>query len=365
MSEPEDDGPSATAQIKLASAGEKLPGTPYELGERLGGGGMGQVFRARHIELGRDVAVKLLAPALAHDPKAMERLRREARAAARLGNPHIIEIYDLGISDDGRPYVVMKLVDGRDLKKLLDAEAPLPPERVYGIIGQIGDALADAHAAGVVHRDLKPENVLVERRQGKDRVTLLDFGIAQSIQDTDSRLTREGQMIGTPGYMAPEQALARPLDGRADQYAVAVIAYEMLSGKSPFARITALQLLAAQLTQAPTPLGEVVDPAVVPPALQAVVMRGLERDPEARFVDMPAFVEAFGAALETPAALAPAPAGMGRGPMIAAAVLAVALIGLGTWFWRRAGQPTTPTVAGSANAAATNAVTPPVVAPVA
>ncbi len=298
--------PERTTSIQLARPGDRLPGTPYRLIEKLGGGGMGQVFRAEHVELGREVAVKLLAPTLAHDPKAMERLRREARAAARLGNPHIIDVYDLGITEDGRPYVVMKLVPGRDLKALADAEAPLDPARVVRLVRQIGDALRAAHAAGVVHRDLKPENVLVEPRADGESVTILDFGIAQSIQDTDTRLTRDGQMIGTPGYMAPEQALARPLDGRADQYALAVMTYELLSGRSPFDRLSPLQLIAAQLTEAPAPLGDVIDPARVPPAMVDVVMRGLSKEPDARFPEIADFVDALTAAADAPLA-APAP----------------------------------------------------------
>ena len=333
MNDP-DDRYEKTASIILARPGERLPGTPYQLGERIGGGGMGQVFRAEHVELGRAVAIKLLAPALAHDPKAMERLRREARAAARLGNPHIIDVYDLGITDDGRPFVVMKLIAGRDLKVLIDTEAPVAPERVVRLVRQIGDALRDAHAAGVVHRDLKPENVLIERRGDEERVTILDFGIAQSIQDTDTRLTRDGQMIGTPGYMAPEQALARPLDGRADQYALAVIVYEMLSGMSPFERLTALQLIAAQLTSAPRPLGEVVD-ASVPPEMVAVVMRGLARDPEARYPEVVDFVEALAAAQRGESAVAvaaPSARGGRRAAVLGAlAVVMVAVVGGLLW----------------------------------
>ena len=237
----------ASGNLDQSVEGEPLPGTPYVLVKQLGAGGMGQVYLARHKELGSDAAVKMLGAEVAQDAKAMERLRREARAAAQIGNPHIIEVYDLGVTDDGRPYVVMRKVSGRDLKSVMDDDGPVDPDRVVALVKQIASALDDVHAVGVIHRDLKPENVMVEDRPAGEHVTILDFGIAQSLEegDTDTRLTRQGQIIGTPGYMAPEQALAKPLDGRADQYSLSVIVYELLSGSSPYPRVTPLQVIAA------------------------------------------------------------------------------------------------------------------------
>ena len=218
----------------VQALGEALPGTPYRLLERLGAGGMGQVYRGLHVELGREVAVKLLQPKLADDHNAMERLKREARAAAQLGNPHIVDIYDLGVSTDGRPYVIMKLVPGLTLKEIIDESAPMTLPRILRLLRQLSEALKDAHDAGVIHRDLKPENVIVSDAGERERVTILDFGIARRIEDVDKRLTVEGEMIGTAGYMAPEQALAKTIDARADQYALAVMIYEMLCGEPPF-----------------------------------------------------------------------------------------------------------------------------------
>lgn len=318
-----------TEQIHVGNAGERLKGTPYRLIEPVGGGGMGQVFRAEHIELGRQVAVKLLAPQLADDAAAMERLRREARAAARIGSAHIVDIYDLGVCDEGRPFVVMKLVDGSDLKTLMDAESPLPPERVAVLLSQIASALRDVHAVGIVHRDLKPENIMIEVRPSGDHTTILDFGIAQSLQDTDTRLTRDGQVIGTPGYMAPEQSLSKVLDGRADQYSLGVIIYEMLAGSGPYPRLSALQLIAASLTQPPTPLSEKVDERLVPPALQAVVMRAISREAVDRFENIQDFAEAFRLALDA-RVLDPVPPPTHRhgGLLIGIGLVAVAGVGL-------------------------------------
>ncbi len=299
----------ATSAIESQTPlGEPLPGTPYRLIRPLGGGGMGHVYLAQHKELGSEAAVKLLTPDLADDEKAMERLRREARAAAQIGNPHIIEIYDLGVTEDRRPYVVMRRVRGRDLKSALDEGGPMEPGRVVGLVKQIASALTDAHRVGVIHRDLKPENVMLEDRPTGEHATILDFGIAQSLEeaDRDTRLTRQGQIVGTPGYIAPEQALAKPIDGRADQYALAVIVYELLSGDSPYPRVTPLQLLAAQLSQEPAPLADKVPHSRVPEAMQAVVMRGMAKEPEQRY----ASIAEFAAALEDsllPGAVAPAP----------------------------------------------------------
>ncbi len=285
-----------TAPMILAREGERLSGTPYRLAEKLGGGGMGQVFRAIHIELGREVAIKLLAPQLAQDEAAMKRLKREARAAARVGNPHIIDTYDLGVSEDGRPYVVMRLIQGCDLSTLM-GEA-LEPKRVLNFLEQIADALQAAHGQGIVHRDLKPENVMVEERRSGEHLTVLDFGIAQSLQDTESRLTIDGQIIGTPGYMAPEQALAQPLDGRTDLYALAVIAYELFSGARPYPRLNALQLITSQITQPPEAFEEQPGSQRLPVNLGREIAKGMSRRPEERHPDVQSFIQALKASFE-------------------------------------------------------------------
>ena len=339
----------ANKETVAQALGDPLPGTAYRLIERLGAGGMGQVFRGIHVELGREVAIKLLQPALADDHNAMERLKREARAAAQLGNPHIVDVYDLGVSTDGRPYVVMKLVPGRTLKEIIDTECPFPPARMMRLLRQLSEALKDAHDAGVIHRDLKPENVIISDTGPRERVTILDFGIARRIEDVDKRLTVEGEMIGTAGYMAPEQALAKTIDARADQYALAVMVYEMLCGAFPFEGESALRIIASQLTKEPQPIHPRVDSNVIPTALCDAVMRAVAKDPEARFEDVIFFANACAEALTTGdsaqrtmavSAVRP-PAAKGRAPVILGGLI-VAALSVGTVIWLKAPEDTVP-----------------------
>jgi serine/threonine-protein kinase len=285
----------------------RLQGTPYILKKRLGVGGMGAVYLAEHAELGREFAIKLLAPH-ARDQISLERLKREARAAAAIGNPHIIDVYDLGESADGRTYVVMQLVRGKSLHGLIEGEGAQPVERVLDLVDQVAGALQAAHEIGVIHRDLKPENVMVEARDGRDFVIVLDFGIAQRVEesDADTRLTRDGRVVGTPGYMSPEQATGRPVDGRSDQYSLAVLTYELLAGSSPFSGMTSpLEIIAAQLTTQPKPLCEYEACADLAPGIQAAIDRAMTRDPEARYESVIAFAAALREANRAVAAGAP------------------------------------------------------------
>ncbi|MCK6575282.1 serine/threonine protein kinase, partial [Myxococcota bacterium] len=326
-------------------AGELLPGTSYRLIKRLGGGGMGSVYIAEHTALGRRDAVKLLAPHIAEDEQAMKRLEREARATAALANPHIIDIYTLGVTTDNRPYVAMRLIQGQSLKELIERERKLDVDRAWALLRQVCLALQSAHEAGIVHRDLKPENLMVEPRDAGEFVTILDFGIAKVEAETEARLTQDGQVIGTPGYMAPEQALGRAVDGRADQYSIAAIFYELVSGAFPYDRLGALQTITQQITQDPKPLSQHVGDQAVPPALQRLIMRCLSRDPADRLPGLDAFVriadEALGfvpavsrsrltleavraAPAASPSAPAPAPAARRSGPLVIVGVGAVA-----------------------------------------
>jgi serine/threonine-protein kinase len=277
--------------------GKQLPGTAYRLKRKLGAGGMGTVWIAEHIDLGRNDAVKLLAAQLLDDPDAFERLKREARATAQLGNPHIIDIYTMGLTTDGMPYVAMRLVQGPNLRELLQREPHMPVARAWGLMRPICLALQDAHEARIVHRDLKPENIMVETRRGEAFPVILDFGIAKSLLETEQRITREGDVVGTPGYMAPEQALGRDVDGRADQYSVAVMLYELVSTQLPVTRGGPLQMIAQQITQPPRRLREFVSAEALPDDAEAVIMRALDRNRTDRFDDLNAFVEAMDAAL--------------------------------------------------------------------
>jgi serine/threonine-protein kinase len=277
--------------------GKQLPGTAYRLKRKLGAGGMGTVWVAEHVDLGRNDAVKLLAAQLLDDPEAFERLKREARATAQLGNPHIIDIYTMGLTTDGMPYVAMRLVQGPNLRELQSQDRHMPIARAWSLMRPVCLALQDAHEARIVHRDLKPENIMVETRRGEAFPVILDFGIAKSLLETDRKITREGDVIGTPGYMAPEQALGKVVDGRADQYSVAVMLYELVSTELPVNRGGPLQMLAQQITQPPRRLRELVSVDLLPDGAEAVIMRALDRERSGRFDDLNAFVDAMDAAL--------------------------------------------------------------------
>src|ERR1700683_4165070 len=196
---------------------------------------MAVVFRARDERLGRPVALKVLAPALASDPGFRRRFIAESRAAAAVDDPHIIPIYEAGEAD-GALFIAMRFVAGGDLRGVLDREGALAPVRAAAFISPVASALDAAHAAGLVHRDVKPGNILVDaRRGGPEHAYLTDFGIARAMLSAGT-LTVAGQFLGTPDYAPPEQINGQPVDGRADQYALACVAYEVLSGTVPFRR---------------------------------------------------------------------------------------------------------------------------------
>ena len=279
-------------------ANTRLEGTSYILRHKLGVGGMGTVWAAEHVELGRVDAVKLLGAQVLDNPDAFERLKREARATAQLGNPNIIDIYTLGVTTDGQPYVAMRLVQGPSLRQAIAKTPTLGIVPAWELMRPVCAALQDAHDARIVHRDLKPENIMVESRRGEAFPVILDFGIAKSLLESDPKITREGDVVGTPGYMAPEQALGHAVDGRADQYSVAVMLYELVSAQLPVGRGTALQMVAQQITQPARGLRGFVTEEVVPDSSVAVLMRALDRDPSQRYATMEDFIAAMDASLE-------------------------------------------------------------------
>ena len=266
------------------NAGTKLG--PYEIVSPLGAGGMGEVYRARDTRLGRDVAVKVLPPDFATDSQRRSRFEQEARAASALNHPNIVTVHDVG-SADGHLYVAMELVDGRSLREILEASR-LPVSRCLDVGTQIAEGLARAHSAGIVHRDLKPENVMLTK---DGIVKILDFGLAKitktmggdvSEMPTAAPLaTDAGTVMGTVGYMSPEQAAGRPVDYRSDQFSLGTILYEMAAGKKPFQRDTAPQTMTAIIAEDPEPIAS-VNPRV-PPPLRWIVDRCLAKEPESRY----------------------------------------------------------------------------------
>ncbi|MCA9517180.1 MAG: serine/threonine protein kinase [Myxococcales bacterium] len=226
----------------------------YRVEALLGVGGIGRVYRALHIGLNRPVALKLLHPAVASRPDMAERFQREARAASLLDHRGSVTVHDFG-TWDGRLFIAMELVVGRTLDRVIARDHPLEPDRVVALMTQLCDVLAAAHRQGLLHRDLKPENIIVATDPGgRDHIKVVDFGLAVLMQeDMQQRLTQDGAVSGTPAYMSPEQALAKPLDARSDLYSVGCILYEVLTGTAPFEAASAVECLAMHLYDEPEP----------------------------------------------------------------------------------------------------------------
>src|SRR5262245_33506090 len=257
----------------------------FELLEEIGRGGMGVVYRARQVSLGRTVALKMLLAGGFAAADDVRRFRTEAAAAARLQHPNIVAVYTVGEAQ-GRPSSVMEYVAGRALDALLQ-EGPLPPARAVAYLQPLVAAIDFAHGQGVIHRDLKPSNVLLD---ADDRPRLTDFGLAKSLGAGQPALTQTGAVMGTPGYMAPEQADGRGPGGpAAGVYALGAILYECLTGRPPFRAATVLDTLQQVVHADPVP-PRLVNPAV-PPELDAVCMKCLEKDPARRYVSAGALAD--------------------------------------------------------------------------
>jgi serine/threonine-protein kinase len=259
----------------------------YRLKERLGAGGMGEVYLAEHVLLRRPCALKLIRPERAGDPLHLLRFEREVQATAALSHPNTVQVFDYGHAEDGTFYYAMEYLPGLNLEELVKRHGPLPPERVIHLLRQACGALHEAHAAGLIHRDIKPSNIITCQRGGlHDVAKLLDFGLVRSpdFSTGADNLTQEGAIAGTPAYMSPEQADSKVnLDARSDIYSLGAVAYYVLTGQPPFVRPTPLQTLIAHVYERPTPPDQLQ--ADVPSDLQAVVLRCLEKDPAQRFAD--------------------------------------------------------------------------------
>jgi serine/threonine-protein kinase len=245
------------------------------------------VYLAEHVLLRRPCAVKLIRPDQAGDPATLQRFEREVQAMATLTHWNTVEIFDYGHADDGTFYYVMEYLPGLSLQELVERSGPVPPARAIHLLRQVCRALREAHGIGLIHRDIKPSNILVCERGGTpDVAKLLDFGLVQqtSLDDQAEKLTVVGTIVGSPPFMAPEQAMGTgKLDARGDIYSVGGVAYFLLTGQAPFVRDTALQMLMAHAYEPVIPPGRLRGD--LPEDLQAVILRCLEKDPEKRFPD--------------------------------------------------------------------------------
>jgi len=258
----------------------------YRMDERLGGGGMGTVYRATHLLIDRPVALKVLSQRFVGDQTAQQRFRREARAAGRMQHPNAVTVTDFGTTNDGYLYIVMELLEGRTLRDLLAHDAPLDPARAVSLMLQACAAVAGAHDAGLIHRDLKPANIFIEQRPNFPAVVkVLDFGVAKFVveehDDDYHTLTQVGALIGTPRYMSPEQCAGTvALTPASDVYSLGIILYEMLTGTTPFSAETHLAIALKQVSEPPQPPREIV--ASIPEALERIVLQALAKNPAER-----------------------------------------------------------------------------------
>ncbi len=287
-----DDGTGAAAALARAPEedetdqdllGKTVDGR-YHVMELIGEGGMGKVYLAEHVDIGKRVALKVLHPSYSRMPDLVERFRREARAASKIGHPNIVDVTDSGTTPDGSVYFVMEYLEGVELGSVIEREGAIDIARALRISTQICRALAAAHTQGIVHRDLKPENVFLITRDGAaDVVKVLDFGIAKTTEAEaarERRLTSPGMAMGTPEYMAPEQAAGRPADARCDVYALGAIMYEMTTGQAPYSGDNFMEILTKKATQDPPPAITVRED--LPQQVSDLIMQAMARSPDAR-----------------------------------------------------------------------------------
>ncbi|MFW6192996.1 MAG: serine/threonine-protein kinase, partial [Gemmatimonadota bacterium] len=290
---PGDDAPPAGKAGGPDLVGEVVAGR-YRVLSRLGEGAMGAVYLAEHLRMGRRDALKVLSRSLADDDDARARFTREARNASFINHPNACTVYDFGEIADGLPFIAMEYVDGETLGDLLSREGRLSPDRAANLVAQVTLALEAAHARGIAHRDLKPDNIMLTRApDGSERAKVVDFGIAKAMEDEGGQnLTMPGWVVGTPEYVSPEQLAGQDLDGRSDLYSLGIVLFRMLTGGLPFHGDTWQEVMTNRLSEPPDRLAD-VGGSPFPSALEDVVRRALEREPEDRYPDAAAFREAL------------------------------------------------------------------------
>jgi eukaryotic-like serine/threonine-protein kinase len=284
------DGSTLKAQNTAGDLLGQIIADRYHVLKKLGEGGMGQVYLAEHVKMGRKSAVKVMHPGMVHDADAISRFNREAANASRINHPNVAAIYDFGETSDGLIYLAMEFIEGEALTDVIERLGALPPVRVADITRQAAEALGVACDMGIVHRDLKPDNIMIARtREGNDLVKVVDFGIAKATQSDAQKVTKTGLVVGTPEYMSPEQLAGDKIDGRSDIYSLALVAFTMFTGKLPFPSETVQESMIMRLVEQPRTLSQMKGDVQWPERLQAVMDRALSRDANSRYQSAPDF----------------------------------------------------------------------------
>jgi serine/threonine protein kinase len=282
--------------------GRDILGGQFQVLQKIGSGGMGAVYKALQPAMNRMVGVKILHPKLANRKDLVSRFRREARAMSHLNHPNTTKVFLYGELEDGSLYIVMEFLEGKNLNQTVRSEGPFPMERALPILIQVCGALDEAHKSGIIHRDMKPENIFICQQQGmRDYPKVLDFGLAK-VTEREMRpgsliLTQEGMVFGTPEFMSPEQAQGKVLTPGSDIYSLAVILYEVLTGKLPFDSKSPMEYIQHHVTAKPIPLSQRVPGKTFPPLLEQVIDRALAKRPEDRFLSAADFGAAMSAVL--------------------------------------------------------------------
>jgi eukaryotic-like serine/threonine-protein kinase len=290
----QDDGTTLRAAAPATSLVGQVVADRYHVIKKLGEGGMGQVYLAEHVKMGRRSAIKVMSPSMVHDPDAVARFNREAANASRITHPNVCAVYDFGETPDGLIYLAMEFVEGEPLTAIIEREGALPIARATAIFKQTADALQAAHDLGIVHRDLKPDNIMVARtRDGADLVKVVDFGIAKAVggDEAGQKVTKTGLVVGTPEFMSPEQLSGDKVDGRTDLYSLALVYFRMLTGELPFKADSVQETMVKRLTDDPAKLADTRPDLSFPDGLQQVLDAALARTPGERYQTVAKFAD--------------------------------------------------------------------------
>jgi serine/threonine protein kinase len=347
------DGQTLRSATPVADLVGQVVADRYHVMQKLGEGGMGRVYLAEHVKMGRRSAIKVMNPSMVHDPDAIARFNREASNASRISHPNVCAIYDFGETSDGLIFLAMEFIDGEPLTDLLERQGALPLPRATNIFLQTADALQAAHDLGIVHRDLKPDNIMLTKGRGSaDTVKVVDFGIAKAVGGDASgqKVTKTGLVMGTPEFMSPEQLSGDTVDGRSDLYSLALVFFRMLSGKLPFEATTVQEAMIKRLTEEPAKLTEARPDLSFPPGLQPAFDTALARTPAERYQTVAKFAgdvaavtgrpvtrsvpatEAKTELIDTPTIRTAAPPARSKRPvLVVAATLVVILASGGAW----------------------------------